>query len=379
MNKTTVLFASLLGSAICAHAAINAQSPIEALLKNPAKGDPALKSIGALSFGPRGVLLIAEPGTPAIVAVDTGDTSAPAKLAQPVEDIAALLATALKTTADQIQIADMAVNPASGKVYFSVRGNAAKTVAIVTVDPAGKAAFLDLATRSHVRVTLPPAEAGPIRNISDLAFAADRVLVTGQSNEEFSSKIFSIPLPLDAGATGHIFSAETFHVAHGRWETKAPIQSFIPYEDGGKLCVVGAFACTPIAKFPIGDLTAGAKVRGTSVVELGSGNRPLDLFAYSKGGKSWLVTNTQRFKQPFFGPSRYWGVRVSAEYLDRSAPEQINEKAARRNVSLTSGPEGIEIFEALAGAVQIDKLDDSTMVVLRENGDKLQLETAALP
>ena len=379
MKQTSLLVASLVCGAATLHAAINAQSPIEALLKNPTKGDPALKSVGPLSFGPRGVLLIAEPGVPAIVAVDTGDTGAPAKLRAPIEDTAALLAGVLKTTAADLQIADLAVNPASGTIYFAVRDNAAKSVAILTVDAAGKAARFDLAARPYVRVALPKIEAGAIRNISDLAFAADRVLVTAQNSEEFSSKIFSIPLPLDAAAPGLIFSAETYHVAHKRWETKAPIQSFIPYDDHGKLCVVGAFTCTPIAKFPIGDLSAGAKVRGTSVVELGSGNRPLDLFSYTKGGKTWIVTNTQRFHQPLFGPSKYWGVRVSADYLDRSAPEQINEQAVRRDVKLTAGPEGIEILEALSGAVQIDKLDDTTMVVLREQGDKLRLETAPLP
>ena len=379
MNKPLLLLASLLCGAASAHAAVNSQPALEALLKNPTKADPALKSVGPLAFGPRGVLLIAEPGVPAIVAVDTGDTGSPSRLQKPVEDTVALLAGSLKTTADQLQIADMAVNPASGTVYFSVRNNAAKNVAIMTVDAAGKAADFDLAARPHVRVALPKAEAGPIRNLSDLAFAPDRVLVTGQSSEEFSSKIFSIPLPLSADAAGHIFSAETYHVAHGRWETKAPIQSFIPYDDHGKLCVVGAFACTPIAKFPIGDLSAGANVRGTSVVELGSGNRPLDLFAYTKAGKSWVVTNTQRFKEPYFGPSKYWGVCVSADYLGRNSAEEINEKAVRRNVKATTGPEGIEVFDALSGAVQIDKLDDSTMVVLRESGDKLRLETAPLP
>ena len=44
-----------------------------------------------------------------------------------------------------------------------------------------------------------------------------------------------------------------------------------------------------------------------------------------------------------------------------------------------TGPEGIEILDALSGAVHISKLDDSTMIVLREAGDKLRLETAALP
>ena len=365
--------------ATVALAAAGSRTTGELPLKNPSKGDPALKSIGPISFGPRGVLLIAEPGTASIVAVETNDLSGPVKLAQPVPDITGVLAAALKAPADQVQIADMAVNPASGKTYFSVRNNAAKSVAVVVIDAAGKAAPLDLGALPHVRVTLPKSEAGPIRNISDLAFAGDRVLVTGQSNEEFSSKIFSIPLPLGADSAGRVFSAETYHVSHKKWETKAPIQSFIPYDDHGKACVVGAFACTPIAKFPIADLASGANVRGTSVVELGSGNRPIDLFAYTKGNQGWIVTNTNRFHQPLFGASKYWGVRVSTAYLDRSAPEQINEAAARRDVKQKSGPDGIEILDALSGAVHIDKLDDATMVVLREDGDKLRLELAALP
>ncbi len=376
--KLPLLSLATLTAALCTN--IAAPSPVIAHLKDPAKGDPALKSIGSISFGPQGLLLVAEPSSASIVAIETGDVGAPGKLAAPVGDVAGALAGALNTTADKLQIVDMAANPASGKIYFSVRNTEAKNVSLLTIDAAGKATALDLAARPHLRVSLPKAEAGPIKNISDLAFAKDRVLVTGQSNEEFSSKIFSIPLPLSAASTGAIFSAETYHVAHGRWETKAPIQTFIPYEDKGTACVVGAFACTPIAKFPIADLASGANVRGTSVVELGSGNRPIDLFAYTnKDGKSWIVTNTNRFHQPLFGPSKFWGVRVSADYLDRSTPEQINEKATRRNVKATAGPEGIEILDSLAGATQISKLDDATMIVLRESGDKLSLESVALP
>ncbi len=377
MKLPLLSFTALLCAALHAPAAL-ADKPSRDL-KDPIKGDLALKSIGHLAFGPQGLLLIAEPGASAIVAVDTGDAGPVTKLTESVTDLKAVVAGALKTTADQIDIVDMAPNPASGKVYLSVRNLAAKDVALLAIDAKGEATVLNFAERPHVRVELPKSEAGPIKNISDLAVTDDRVLVTGQSNEEFSSKIFSIPLPLSAASQGAIFSAETYHVSHGRWETKAPIQSFIPYDDKGTPCVIGAFACTPIAKFPIANLSSGANVRGTSVVELGSGNRPIDLFSYTKNGQSWVVTNTMRFGKPLYGPSKYWGVRVSTEYLTRTAPEQINEKAARRDVKQQSGPEGIEILESLSGAVHIGKLDDATMMVLRENGDKLQLESVALP
>lgn len=376
--KPSTLVAILLCSAASPVFSAGSITSPTSCLKNPSKGDPGLKSIGPLSFGPGGLLLIAEPGTASIIAVETGDTG-PASPCQQIEDVNARLAEALHCPPEQIQIVEMAANPASGKVYFSVRNNAAKSVAIVVADAGGSAKVLDFAPLAHLRVALPKSEAGAIRNISDLAFAEDRILVTGQSNEEFSSKIFSIPLPMSANSTGAIYSAETYHISHRRWETKAPIQSFIPYDDHGKMCVVGAFACTPIAKFSIGDIASGANIRGTSVVELGSGNRPLDLFVYERGGKSWVVANTNRFHQPLFGPSKYWGVRVSTAYLDRKDPEQINENAARRDVKQKAGPDGIEILDSLSGAVHIDKLNDATMVVLRESGEKLRLESVPLP
>lgn len=349
-------------------------------LKSPVKGDPGLKSVGPLAFGSAGLLLIAEPTAASILAVDTRDVGKIGKLAKPIEDVAAVLATALGTTGDQIQIVNMAVNPGSGKTYFSVRNNAAKSVAVVAIDADGNAKTLDLAALNRVRITLPKAEAGPIRNISDLAVADGQLLVTGQSNEEFSSKIFSIPMPLSADAGGRIFSAETYHISHRKWETKAPIQSFIPFNDHGVPCVLGAFACTPIAKFPLKDITSGANIRGTSVVELGSGNRPLDLFAYTdSAGKAWVVCNTLRFHQPLFGPSKYWGVRVSMDLMSRNAPEQINEKAVHRDVKSEKGPDGIEVMASLSGAVHIDKLGEDSMTVLRESGDKLRLEVVALP
>ena len=144
-------------------------------------------------------------------------------------------------------------------------------------------------------------------------------------------------------------------------------------------CVLGAFACTPLAKFPLKDLASGANVRGTSVVELGSRNRPLDVFAYTSGKSSWIVTNTLRSKEPFFGPSKYWGVRVSVDLLSRNDPAQTNQNAIRRKVNQGETTEGIEVLEALQGAAQIDKLSDQQMVVLRESGDKLRLELCKLP
>jgi hypothetical protein len=55
-----------------------------ALIESPQKGGLQIKSISSLSFGPDGVLLVAEPATASVVALQTGDVG-PAGLIQHVD------------------------------------------------------------------------------------------------------------------------------------------------------------------------------------------------------------------------------------------------------------------------------------------------------
>lgn len=358
--------------------AVNASA---ALIESPQKGGLQLKTLSSISFGPEGLLLVAEPGTASVLAIETGDTgSAKARLEKPVADIGSVIADGLGAKKEDITVKDLAVNPASGRAYLAVQRKPDNAVMVVTVDAAGKVAPLQLDGLSWARVTLPGGTASKVTNVTDVAFDKDRVFATGTCNEEFASRIFTIPVPLKHGSTANVFSAETYHVAHRKWETKAPIQSFIPYQSKEGTFVVGAFACTPVAKFRVDDIQSGAQVKGVSMVELGSGNRPLDLFTYAdKSGKEWLIVHTQRFKKNTFGPSAMWGARIDMDYLDAQAPDKTNENAARRDEKQAKGPEGIEIVDALFGAVQVDKLSDTEAMVLRDKEGTLSLEVAALP
>jgi hypothetical protein len=277
----------------------------------------------------------------------------------------------------------MAVNPASGKIYFSLTRTEDRQAVLVRINADGKVEALALDKMEYVRMTLPSSDSAKLRNVTDLAFVEDQIVVAGQSSEEFANKVFVFPAPFENGATARFYSAETYHIAHRRWETKAPIQSFVPYEEDGKHYIVGAFACTPIAKFPLEGFEDGAKLKGTSVVELGSGNRPRDLFIYEKAGEKWLVANTQRFKDNSFGPSKYWGARVDLSYLSASKPDEINENAPRRNVNEPSGrkAKGIEVVDELFGAVLVSQLANDIVVVLRETPDakRHDLEMARMP
>lgn len=352
-------------------------------LKNAQRGDLAFQSVGRLGFGPHGLLLVADPKSASVLAIETGDTGPVAKLEKKIDDIDARLAAGVGAPAGGITIVDMAVNPLSGKIYFSLTRNEDNRPVLVRVNAAGKVESLELGGMPYARMTLPAAENAKLGSVTDLAFAENQVVVAAQSNEEFSSKVYVFPVPLEHGVSARYYSAETYHISHRKWETKAPIQSFVPYEEDGKHYIVGAFACTPIAKFPLGGFDDGAKIKGTSVVELGSGNRPRDMFLYRKGGEQWLVTNTRRFKDNPFGPSLYWGARVDMDYLSADGPEETNENAPRRDVKSPGGPEakGIEVVEELFGAVLVSQLENDEVVVLRET-DKENvhvLELARMP
>lgn len=336
------------------------------LFKGAKEGGLELQSAGKIAFGPHGMLLVSDPRSASVVAIDLEDQGPVEKLSRRIDAVEPILASA--AGAESVVVVDMAVNPASGKIYFSVNQRPGNAPAILVMAADGSVSPVDLSDKTHVRMNLPTTENAKLRNVTDLAWGGDSVIVAGQSSAEFANKIYQIPSPLEHGVNARYASAETYHVAHRRWETKAPIQSFIPWEEDGDYYVVGAFACTPIAKFPISDIESGSQIKGTSVVELGSGNRPRDMFTYEKDGEEWLVTNTQRFKQNLFGPSKYWAARVKLEYLDADEPDATNENAPRRNVNAPEGPDakGMEVVEELFGAVLVSQLDNAEVIVLRE-------------
>src|SRR5215813_12143931 len=76
------------------------------------EGKPIFKSMGPITFGPEGILFIADTKSAAIVAVATGDTK-PETASKPlkIEGINQKIAALLGASADQLLIEDISVNP----------------------------------------------------------------------------------------------------------------------------------------------------------------------------------------------------------------------------------------------------------------------------
>ena len=327
-------------------------------------GAPDLKSAGPLAFAPEGVLLVGDPQGGAVFALTTGDTSGEPK-ALNVQGLDAKVAAALGVQPGDILINDLAINPASGKAYLSVsrgKGPDAAPV-IVTVDASGKVAELALKNIAFKKAAIPnPVAAGKSRAeaITDLAFVDGRVIVAGLSSEEFASNLRAIPYPFQ-GADGGT-AVEIYHGAHGKFETRSPVRTFAVYGSGAEAQVLAAYTCTPLVRFPVSDLKAGAKVKGTTVAELGNRNRPLDMIIYQSGGKDVaLMANNNR------GVMK---IDLSEVTKAPGITEKINDKAGTP----------YQTIEALKGVTELDRLDKGHAVVLvrAENGP-VNLQTIPLP
>ncbi|MFT7643631.1 MAG: hypothetical protein ACI9G1_005397 [Pirellulaceae bacterium] len=348
------------------------------VIENAETGKPAIQSINAISFAPEGVLLIGDGRGKQIIAIETGDTKAQGGLQKKIVGITEKMAGLIGAKAAGIELLDMAVNPASGTAYFAVRKQDSKTHLIFTVDSKGKISEFELDKVSYARLELTAAE-GVVSLVTDVAWAEDRVIAAGRSNETFGSKIFSIDAPLKHGAKSRAYSAETYHVSHRRWETKAPMSVILPLKENDKTYVVGAFSCTPVVKYPLDAIQPNAKVKGSSVIELGSGNRPIDMFVYKKAGKSYVLSNTFRFhheRKPF-GPSPYWTVKFEQSLL--LGNETVNEKAVRRLKGDKATTDRIQMVDEYHGVMQMDQLDEERALVIRKTETGADLEPLALP
>jgi hypothetical protein len=337
------------------------------LLGSLKKGTVELKAAGPLAFGPEGILFIGDPQAAVIHAIDTADRGPANSGAINVEGINDKVGSLLGTTAADIQIKDLAVNPASGNVYLSVARGKGPTAAAVLIRLArdGKLSEVGLKDIPSASATIPNAvEQKPKRDerqdsITHMAYVKGRVFVAGLSNEEFSSKLRSIPFPFDKADKGT--SIEIFHGAHGKFETRSPVRVFAPYQIKGEDHLLAAYTCTPLVKIPVASLKPGEKILGATVAELGNRNRPLSMVVYHKGGKDYaLLANSSRGL-----------MKIALEGVDSVA--SIN-KPVKDKAGLT-----YETIKDMAGVQKLDALDKEHAVVLIGTGGKLNLQTIDLP
>ena len=174
-----------------------------------------------------------------------------------------------------------------------------------------------------------------------------------------SSRLRSIPYPFNSVAKGT--QLQIWHASHGRFETQAPVRTFVPYTLGGKPYVLAAYTCTPLVKIPMSDLKPGAQVKGVTIADLGSGNQPLDMVPYTKDGHEYIL----------IANSSFGVVRLHADSL--ATDKSIDSP------TVVSGAAGASYdkIATLTNVQHLARVDDGHALVVTRGS--VSLQTIALP
>lgn len=288
------------------------------------------------------------------------------------------IAAMLGVNAEDVVINDMVVHKPSKQIFLSVhRGHGPDAEAVIVSVNNGALDLVDLAAADHTSQSVGPVptdatfEFGQPLNtlaITDIDYYNGELLVAGLSNEEFSSKLRRMAYPFDDEVSTS--SVEIWHAVHAQYETRAPIISQTVTELDGVPTLIAIYACTPIVRIPLAELTDGAEVRGTMIGEMGFGNTPIDIVPYVNGwdgSSNVVVTNTNR----------------SAASLNLAAIGAAEEMPHGEGVQPVFSVAGVYQFPLpMSGTMHLDTLDENYAVVVRrspEDTRNIQLHTLALP
>ena len=335
-------------------------------------GTPELKSATTLAFGPEDILFVGDAKNATVFAIATGNTEGDAAAASiNIDDLPTAIANELHVR--KVEVNDVAVNPRTGAAFVAVTAD--DRAALVQIDGAGKISELPLKDVKFSKATLANAPEDKVvgegrraqnrrtDSITDIAFFENKLLVSGLSTAQSASTVREISFPFADADKG--IGVEIYHAAHGKSEDSSAMRTFVAMMIDGEPSILGAYVCTPLVKIPVKELAAaGEKVKATTVAELGNRNRPLDMISYTRDGADYLLlSNSAR------------GVM------------KISTAGLKENKGLTEPVSGggtagqkYETVESMAGVVQLDKLNEtSALVLVQAEGGSQNLKTIALP
>lgn len=266
---------------------------------NMVAGAADIKSAGVMTFGPDGVLFVADSRGASIFAFDLKDNQVDT-VSTPLEvkDIDKAIASFLGINAEDVVINDLAVNPSSQNVYISVsRGRSVDALPVlIKLDRQGRLSQVktDNILFSKAELSNFP---GPDdktswgapkqrMSITDLNFYEGELFVAGLSNEQFESNLRRISFPFKNQV---ITSVEVFHTSHNRFETNSPITSMLMLKLNNQPTVLAGYGCAPLAKFALADIKGKKHVKGETLAELGGGSRPTDMVTFNRAGSDVLI------------------------------------------------------------------------------------------
>lgn len=331
-----------------------------------------IKSISRLAAGPANVLFVADWKEARVHAISLPRAEErPAGAAFNILHLDGVLSK--QVGGAKVTVEDMVVRPGTAEVYIAVSYGAAKTPALIVVTSDQKARRVDLKAAKSTSIALRDAPTSnytfwretPERSltVTDMKWRDGELFVAGLSNQDFASTLRRIKYPFDSQQS--VISVEIYHTGHNLIETRAPIRAMSFATLGGRDYLVAAYTCTPIVIMPLDELKDGSHVRGKTIAELGYGNTPADMIAYTKADQ---------------GKTEHFLMLVNFERGSSIIPVSELEAASARPGIETLVPfgqiTGMDVVPApLVGTMRLDNLDEKSFIVVRRwlEKDALQL------
>lgn len=333
-------------------------------------GKVELKSASVLAFGPNDVLFVGDAKAATVYAIETGDKTGDASKA--MFDNKNIQSNLNDMLGGETKVVDLVVNPKTGNLFLAC--DTAGKASIVFVTEGGRQMQqMPLASCKYSKVALknaPEDKASGRRRrnprndaITDLAFYEGKLLVSGLKASGSPSSVREIDFPFISDDRG--IGVQIYHAAHGKDEDYAAMRTFVTLNIDGEPSLLAAYVCTPLVKIPLKQLkSSDAKVKGTTVAELGSGNAPLDMIAYKKDGAEYLLLSN----------NRRGVMKITTKGLSENGG--LTERVSR---GATAGQK-YETVKELEGVVQMAKLNETHAVMLMKKGKSpAVLKTVALP
>lgn len=374
--------------------------PSVAAAARPQHASSAPLSAGALAFSPDGTLFVGDSKGGQVWAYPPQGAARNSEVAPFLfQDIDQSMADLIGVSPRQLTYNGLAVHPLTREPHISlgIKRDGRIDPAVVRVSLDGAVSLHDLSdSRASVQVleNLPdpdktfrsragewpvPADAyyeekarTPMRAMAivDIKFHEGELFISGVSNQEFCSVLRRVPYPFSGlGSETHL---EIFHVAHGIYETRAPIRAMQFARLDGEDTLIAAYACSPIVTIPVRQLRDGARVIGKTVGDMGNG-QPISMVAYRDGGEDRLfITNIGR------GP-----VVLPISNLDGAAGFTA-ENAPHPNMMhdlsphMPAGPVGKQVM-FVGSSLRADLISDRFFVSLTREADNGGLTLETLP
>jgi hypothetical protein len=334
-----------------------------------------IKSISRVAAGPENVLFVADWKSARVHAITLPQVAQkPAGAAFNILDLEDLLSR--QVGGAKVTVEDMAVRPGTAEVYIAVSYGAAKTPALIVVTSDQRARRVNLKAAKSTSIALRDAPTSDYKfwretpersfTVTDMKWRDRELFIAGLSNQDFASTLRRIKYPFDSQQS--VMSVEIYHTGHNLVETRAPIRAMSFATLGGKPHLVAAYLCTPIVLIPLDELKDGAHIRGKTIAELGYGNTPAALIAYTKTRQ---------------GKTEDFLMLVNFERGSSIIPVSELEAASARPGIETVVPfgqiVGLDVMPApLVGTMRLDNLDEQSFIVVRRRLEKDALQLVSI-